>query len=73
MDILNEISSALQQGKVPKVKEYVQQALDEGIPANEILVQGLLSGMDIIGEKFKNNEIKTAIAHDFLKLLDMLE
>ena len=24
-------------------------------------------------EKFKNNEIKTAIAHDFLKLLDMLE
>ena len=57
MDILNEISSALQQGKVPKVKEYVQQALDEGIPANEILVQGLLSGMDIIGEKFKNNEV----------------
>src|SRR5699024_1564178 len=41
----------------PKVKEYVQQALDEGIPANEILVQGLLSGMDIIGEKFKNNEV----------------
>ena len=57
MDILNEISSALQQGKVPKVKEYVEQALDEGIPANEILVQGLLSGMDIIGEKFKNNEV----------------
>lgn len=57
VDILNEISSALQQGKVPKVKEYVQQALDEGIPANEILVQGLLSGMDIIGEKFKNNEV----------------
>ena len=57
MDILNEISSALQQGKVPKVKEYVQQALDEGIPANEILVQGLLSGIDIIGEKFKNNEV----------------
>ena len=57
MDILNEISSALQQGKVPKVKEYVQQALDEGIPANEILVQGLLSGMDIIGKKKKNNEV----------------
>ncbi len=57
MSILDNISSALQQGRVPKVKEYVQQALDEGIPAGEILEQGLLSGMNIIGEKFKNNEV----------------
>lgn len=26
-------------------------------PAKEILEKGLLSGMDIIGEKFKNNEV----------------
>ncbi|WP_295580568.1 corrinoid protein [uncultured Oscillibacter sp.] len=57
MTTLNEISSALQQGRVPKVKEFVQKALDEGIPAGEILEQGLLSGMNIIGEKFKNNEV----------------
>ena len=57
VSILDNISSALQQGRVPKVKEYVQQALDEGIPAGEILEQGLLSGMNIIGEKFKNNEV----------------
>ena len=57
MSILNEISSALQQGRVPKVKEYVQQALNEGIPAGEILEQGLLAGMNVIGEKFKNNEV----------------
>ncbi len=35
----------------------MQQAIDEGIPAKEILSDGLLSGMDIIGEKFKNNEV----------------
>ena len=57
MSILNDISDALQQGRVPKVKEFVQQALDEGIPASEILEQGLLSGMNTIGEKFKNNEV----------------
>jgi len=57
MSILNEISSWLQQGRAPKVKSCVQQALDEGIPANDILEQGLLDGMNIIGEKFKNNEV----------------
>ena len=35
----------------------VQQAIDEGIPAETILDEGLLSGMNVIGEKFKNNEI----------------
>lgn len=57
MNILEEISSWLQQGRAPKVKDCVQQAVDEGIPANEILEQGLLGGMDIIGAKFKNNDV----------------
>ena len=57
MSTLNEISSWLQQGRAPKVKACVQQALDEGIPASEILEQGLLAGMNIIGQKFKNNEV----------------
>ncbi len=57
MSILNKISENLQKGKAKVVKELVQQAIDEGIPAKEILSDGLLSGMDIIGEKFKNNEV----------------
>lgn len=57
MSILSEISSWLQQGRAPKVKASVQQALDEGIPAGEILEQGLLDGMNVIGQKFKNNEV----------------
>ena len=57
MSTLNEISSWLQQGRAPKVKACVQQALDEGIPAGEILEQGLLAGMNIVGQKFKNNEV----------------
>lgn len=55
--LLDEISSALQAGNARKSKELVQQAIDEGIPVQDILSKGLLSGMDIIGKKFKNNEI----------------
>ncbi len=57
MAILNEISENLQKGKAKIVKELVTKAVEEGIPAKEILEQGLLSGMDIIGEKFKNNQV----------------
>jgi len=55
--ILQEISAQLQAGKAKNVKALVQQAIDEGIPAQQILNEGLLDGMNIIGEKFKNNEV----------------
>lgn len=54
---LNEISLQLQKGKAKDVKVLVQQAIDEGIPAQQILEEGLLAGMNVIGEKFKNNEV----------------
>ncbi len=57
MHILEEISEKLQQGQAKAVKQLVQQAVDEGYSAKEILEDGLLAGMSIIGEKFKNNEV----------------
>lgn len=54
---LNEISLQLQAGKAKAVKTLVQQAIDEGIPAQRILEKGLLAGMSVIGEKFKNNDV----------------
>ena len=57
MNLLLEISENLQKGKAKIVKALVQQAIDEGIPAQEILNDGLLAGMNVIGEKFKNNEV----------------
>lgn len=54
---LTEISKFLQQGRAPKVKELVSAALQEGVPAKEILESGLLDGMSVIGEKFKNNQV----------------
>ena len=57
MELLDQISERLQNGKAKEVKLLVQQAIDEGIPAQTILEEGLLSGMGIIGEKFKKNEV----------------
>ena len=54
---LQEISLQLQAGKAKIVKTLVQQAIDEGIPAQQILEEGLLAGMNIVGIKFKNNEV----------------
>ena len=57
MNILNEISENLQKGKAKIVRELVGQAVDQGIPAAEILEKGLMAGMDVVGEKFKNNQV----------------
>lgn len=57
MSILNEISENLQKGKAKIVRELVGQAVDQGIPAAEILEKGLMAGMDVVGEKFKNNQV----------------
>lgn len=55
--LLEEISNQIQAGKTKVVKQLVQQALDEGVPARTILEEGLMPGMSVVGEKFKNNEI----------------
>jgi 5-methyltetrahydrofolate--homocysteine methyltransferase len=35
----------------------VQKALDDGVPAADILDKALIAGMNIIGGKFKNGEV----------------
>jgi corrinoid protein of di/trimethylamine methyltransferase len=57
MATLEQISELLQQGKAKNVQELVGQALAEGHTAVDILNQGLLAGMSIIGVKFKANEV----------------
>jgi len=44
-------------GNAEKVVDLTKKALDEGIDAITILNEGLVKGMDVIGEKFKNYEV----------------
>lgn len=57
MSVIQEIAENLQKGKAKIVKQLVQQALDEGINPKEILDDGLLSGMMVVGDKFKKDEV----------------
>ncbi len=54
---LKELSEVLFRGDVSKVKEITLRALQEKIEPKEILEQGLIKGMKVVGIKFKNNEI----------------
>jgi 5-methyltetrahydrofolate--homocysteine methyltransferase len=54
---LNAISEALQKGKADEVKNLVGQALEEKTDAKKVLEEGLIAAMDIIGGRFKRNEI----------------
>lgn len=57
MAALNTISEALQKGKADEVKTLVTQALEEKVDVKKVLEEGLIAGMDIIGGRFKRNEI----------------
>jgi 5-methyltetrahydrofolate--homocysteine methyltransferase len=57
MAILEEISEMVQKGKAKDVVALVNQALEQGHLAQEILDQGLLKGMSELGVRFKNNEV----------------
>lgn len=56
MSILTEINETLQRGRSKVVCELIQTALEEQYTPAEIL-KSLLDGMDVIGEKFRNNEV----------------
>jgi len=57
MSMIGNISENLQKGRLKDVVSMVQQALDENVDPKSILNDGLLAGMMVIGEKFKNNEV----------------
>lgn len=51
------IATALVNGKAAKVKELVEEALNEGILPLDILHQGLIAGMDRISERYRNEGV----------------
>jgi 5-methyltetrahydrofolate--homocysteine methyltransferase len=57
MEVLQEISESLQRGEDQNVAGLTQKAVDSGLTAGQILNQGLLAGMDVIGRKFGAHEI----------------
>ncbi len=57
MKILKDITANVEKGDSAAVKELTKTALSQKIAAEEILNDGLVKGMEVIGIKFKKNEI----------------
>jgi len=53
---LNELAQAIIGGKAPVAKQLTEEAVKEGIAPQKILSDGLIAGMSVVGQKFKNNE-----------------
>jgi 5-methyltetrahydrofolate--homocysteine methyltransferase len=57
MEILQKISEELQKGNYQEVPKLIQEALNAKIPPAKILSDGLVAGMDIVGDKFRRDEL----------------
>ncbi len=56
-DFLEKMAEKLILGDVETVIGYVEKALDEGLPAKQILDDGLIAGMDVVGQKMKAGDM----------------
>jgi 5-methyltetrahydrofolate--homocysteine methyltransferase len=56
MTIFEKIADEVQKGDSEAVEALVNEALSLEIPADKIMDDGLVKGMNIVSEKFKNNE-----------------
>ncbi len=52
-DIINGVF----QGKLKEIQGLVQEVLDEGVNANQILDDGLVRGMDVVAQKWREGEV----------------
>ena len=54
---LKKIAESLIQGNASQIRKLVQEAIDDGQDTGMILQEGLIAGMNVIGDRFKMNEI----------------
>ena len=57
MSKITEIAAAVEAGQSKTIGDLVQAALDEGVAALDILNEGMIGAMSIVGEKFSKEEI----------------
>jgi 5-methyltetrahydrofolate--homocysteine methyltransferase len=57
MDLMDRISESLQRGDSARVAALTREAIAAGRPAVRILDDGLIRGMEVVGERFRAHEI----------------
>ncbi|MBW2432552.1 MAG: corrinoid protein [Deltaproteobacteria bacterium] len=56
-ELFGKMAELLIAGKVDEVSSLTKEAVDGGLSPQDILEQGLLAGMDVVGQRFKANEM----------------
>ncbi len=56
MEILEKIADGVINGRADEVESLVKESLNDGLGVKDVLDNGLIAGMNVVGIKFKNNE-----------------
>ena len=51
MELIKQLSVKVVEGNIDKVKELVQKAIEQKVDIQEILNDGFMRGLDVVGEK----------------------
>lgn len=54
---LSALADAVREGRLEEVASLVEEALRDGMNAQQILDEGLMAGMGVVGQLFKNNDM----------------
>jgi 5-methyltetrahydrofolate--homocysteine methyltransferase len=57
LELLKKISLSIENGDSSTVKELVKKALELNLSPEDILNNALIKGMNVVGKKFKENEV----------------
>ncbi len=57
MELIDKISESLQKGEQEETARYTGEAIEQAVPVRQILDDGLIAGMTVVGQKFKNHDI----------------
>ena len=57
MEILKDIAQNLIAGNDEKVAEQVAAAIESEVPTVKILYDGLIAGMNVVGDRFRKHEM----------------
>ena len=56
MAVIDDLKEAIITGNRDRAKELTKQALDAGMSPKQVVVEGIASAMETVGEKFRANE-----------------
>ena len=57
MEELKDIIDAVEAGDIKEVKNAVRKALEKGVTPTDIIDKGMVSGLDIVGERFAEGKM----------------